>query len=181
MRTCSNMFVIIAMETSRPTIRLTIPGYNPVSGSRNRVLYFSDTRSVLSSKVNNWKDVNTNISSTHYDFAFSRKHINGWVQERRNSSALAMELRLSFTNLSIYAFAFGINSLTMKYCRGLLYFQIKWLIAGWISNHMPSKVWNEITYPFPNFNSCTIEVWEWISNFIPHIIMDVITYPCWDY
>ena len=28
----------------------------------------------------------------------------------------------------------------------------------------------EITYPFPNFNSCTIEVWEWISNFIPHLI-----------
>ena len=42
---------------------------------------------------------------------------------------------------------------------------------------MPSKVWDEITDPFPNFNGCTIEVWEWISNFIPHIMMDVITYP----
>ena len=21
-----------------------------------------------------------------------------------------------------------------------------------------------ITYPFPNFNGCTVEVWEWISN-----------------
>ena len=30
---------------------------------------------------------------------------------------------------------------------------------------MPDKVWDEITYPFPNFNGCTIEVWEWISNF----------------
>ena len=26
------------------------------------------------------------------------------------------------------------------------------------------KVWDEITYQFPNFN--TIEVWEWMSNFI---------------
>ena len=49
-----------------------------------------------------------------------------------------------------------------------------------ISNHKPNKVWDEITYPFPNFNGCTIEVWEWISNFIPHFIIDVITYPWWD-
>ena len=40
-------------------------------------------------------------------------------------------------------------------------------------------MWDEITYPFPNFNGCTVEVWEWINNFIPHFIMDVITYPCW--
>ena len=26
------------------------------------------------------------------------------------------------------------------------------LIPAWISNHMPSKVWDEITYPLPNFN-----------------------------
>ena len=50
----------------------------------------------------------------------------------------------------------------------------------WISNHMPNKLWDKITYPFPNFHGATIEVWEWRSNFIPHFIMDVITYPCWD-
>ena len=43
---------------------------------------------------------------------------------------------------------------------------------------MPCKLWDEITYPFPNFNGCTVEVWEWISNFTPHFIIDVITYPC---
>ena len=48
-----------------------------------------------------------------------------------------------------------------------------------ISNHMSSKIWCEITSPFPNFNSCTVdilgmdktfhvEVWEWISNFFPN-------------
>ena len=31
-----------------------------------------------------------------------REYIDGLVQERRNLSALAMELRLSFTNPSIY-------------------------------------------------------------------------------
>ena len=30
-------------------------------------------------------------------------------------------------------------------------------------------MWDEITYPFPNFNSATVEVWDWISTFIPHI------------
>ena len=42
-------------------------------------------------------------------------------------------------------------------------------------------MWDDITYPFPNFNGCTVEVWEWISNFIPPILMDVIIYPCWYY
>ena len=39
---------------------------------------------------------------------------------------------------------------------------------------MFSKVWNEITYPFPDFNGYTVEVWEWISNFILHIVTGVI-------
>ena len=34
--------------------------------------------------------------------------------------------------------------------------------------NMASRVWDEITYPFPNFNGVTVEVCEWISNFIPH-------------
>ena len=44
-----------------------------------------------------------------------------------------------------------------------------------ISNRMPIKVWYEITYPLPNFNGCTVEVWEWINDLISHYIMDVIT------
>ena len=35
---------------------------------------------------------------------------------------------------------------------------------------------NEITYPFPNFNGVTVEVWEWMRNFIPHFNMHVNTY-----
>ena len=30
------------------------------------------------------------------------------------------------------------------------------LITTWISNHMPNKVWAEITYPFPNYSSSII-------------------------
>ena len=38
------------------------------------------------------------------------------------------------------------------------------LIPTWKSNKVPSKVWDESTYLFPNFNGATVEVWEWISN-----------------
>ena len=38
---------------------------------------------------------------------------------------------------------------------------------GPLSNHMPCKMQWEITYSFPNFNGCTVNVWEWISNFMP--------------
>ena len=44
-------------------------------------------------------------------------------------------------------------------------------ISAWISHYMPNKVCDEVTYPFPNFNGCSIEVWELINNFIPHFIM----------
>ena len=32
------------------------------------------------------------------------------------------------------------------------------LISAWISNYVTYKVWDEITYPFLNFNGCTVEV-----------------------
>ena len=41
---------------------------------------------------------------------------------------------------------------------------------------MLSNVWDEIIYPFPNFNGTAVQVWDYISNFIPHFIMDVFTY-----
>ena len=37
-------------------------------------------------------------------------------------------------------------------------------------------MWDEISYPFPNFSGCTVEVWEWISNFIPQFMIAAITY-----
>ena len=50
------------------------------------------------------------------------------------------------------------------------------LIPAWVNNYTHYTVWDEITYPFPNFNGSTIEVWEWISNFILQSIVHVITY-----
>ena len=36
------------------------------------------------------------------------------------------------------------------------------LIFARINDHAPNKAWDEIIHPFPNFNGCTVEVWEWI-------------------
>ena len=51
-------------------------------------------------------------------------------------------------------------------------------LLAWINlNHsMPNRMWEEITYPFPNSNGYTAELLE--MDITPHIIMDVITYPC---
>ena len=60
--------------------------------------------------------------------------------------------------------------------RGPFYWHRFTLIPAWISKHIHYKVWDKITYLFPNFNGCTVEVWEWMRNFMPHI-----TNPCWDW
>ena len=43
------------------------------------------------------------------------------------------------------------------------------------------KQWSGITYPFPNFNCVTVEVWEWTGNFTSHFIMHVIIYSSLDW
>ena len=46
------------------------------------------------------------------------------------------------------------------------------LITACISNHILSKLLDEITWPFRNFTGCAVAVWEMISSyFIPHFIM----------
>ena len=52
--------------------------------------------------------------------------------------------------------------------------------TAWISNDIHFDVWDEITYPFPNFNDGTVEVWECINNFIPYFTGHAFTYPCWN-
>ena len=49
---------------------------------------------------------------------------------------------------------------------GHFYKHILTIIQAWVSNQTNYKVWDEITFPFPNSNGCTDEMWDWISNFI---------------
>ena len=43
------------------------------------------------------------------------------------------------------------------------------LIPAWISNPIVSKMWDEITYQFSNFNGSNVEVWECVCNFHPNL------------
>ena len=52
------------------------------------------------------------------------------------------------------------------------------LVPAWIRIHIHYRMWDEIIFPFPNFNGSAVEVWEWIKYFIPHFIGHVITYLC---
>ena len=45
--------------------------------------------------------------------------------------------------------------------RGPFYWHGLTLIPTWINNHRHNKMWDESTYPFPNLNGYTVEVWEW--------------------
>ena len=45
------------------------------------------------------------------------------------------------------------------------------LIPTCKNNHIHYKVWDDITYPFPNLKCCAVEVQEWMNYFIPHFIM----------
>ena len=55
------------------------------------------------------------------------------------------------------------------------------LTPVWISKYIHYKMWDEITYPFPNLISAIVDVWEWIINFVTHSTTNVLTYPCWDW
>ena len=50
------------------------------------------------------------------------------------------------------------HSLWMTMPWGLFHQHGLTLISTWISHYIHYKVWDEIMYPFPNLNGCTIEV-----------------------
>ena len=54
----------------------------------------------------------------------------------------------------------------MFFIWGSFYFQDIISLPTGISNRIHYKVWDEITYTFPNFNGTAVEVWEWVSNFV---------------
>ena len=125
--------------------------------------------------------------------------INRWCHLEVNSTCWSPVVLLSTMNIAVVlrkykhkdysqsleathlCFIFRLNaSVIPKMSWDHLYSHGLTLIPAWISNYMPSKMWDEITYPFPNFNGATVEVWERKSNLIPHYIIEAITYLCWD-
>ena len=63
--------------------------------------------------------------------------------------------------------------------RGPFYLYGLTSIPALIKQHIQYNFWDEITYPFPNFNCAAVEAWERISNLISHLSMESMTYSCW--
>ena len=81
--------------------------------------------------------------------------INGWVNNRDWwSHTPSRPLWCHCNNGSIRYLAPG----------GRFYQHVLTLIPARMSYYSHYLVLDEITYPFPNFNGATVEVWEWISN-----------------
>ena len=51
-----------------------------------------------------------------------------------------------------------LHDVMLPVCCSHIYWHGLTLIPAWISNYMPRKVWDKITYPFLNSNGCTVEV-----------------------
>ena len=86
-----------------------------------------------------------------------------------------------------------VNSLHIGHCRGAFMFSLIFApMNGWVNTSANGGQWpilltwinfnrsmdkeshplynmGKITYPYLNFNFCTVDVKEWISNFIPHL------------
>ena len=56
----------------------------------------------------------------------------------------------------IFLFSMILNSLCGFSAQGPFYYHRLTFSPAWISNHMPRKVWDEITNPFLNFNSLSL-------------------------
>ena len=52
-------------------------------------------------------------------------------------------------------------------------------MPAWMNNNTYYRVWDETTYPFPNFSGRTVDIWKLTSNPFSHFTGHVITFPCW--
>ena len=57
---------------------------------------------------------------------------------------------------------------SVRYTWVPFYYHCLTLISAWISDYIHYNVWDEITYPFLNFNCATVDVYKWISSCILH-------------
>ena len=106
------------------------------------------------------------------------------MQERRNSIANALELRLSYINPSTYEMDSKPQSLTLWRYGSVLAFVCDKRIPGasdiisdittWISNNITFFLWDIITYPYTNFHDGLTKLV--FNNGL--VTWHVITHPC---
>ena len=63
---------------------------------------------------------------------------------------------LIFSNLRCNMYSHSQQMLLLTWAPLLTWYNLN---PAWISNHIHCKVWDWITYRFPNFSSCIVELW----------------------
>ena len=97
---------------------------------------------------------------------------------RMRNSQLCLSGKRPMDELLLPTYNSGCNNMSVPNPTGpigTLLFTSFTLIPAWIINYIHYKVWDDITFPFPNFNGASVEVWEWMNNIIPHFTEQVIT------
>ena len=82
-------------------------------------------------------------------------------------------------SISRFFHVHGVSSCVIGSYRGhyVKHENISWKCKINHSNNKDKEKKIGMKYPFPNFNTTTVEAREMINNFILHFIMDVITWP----
>ena len=79
-------------------------------------------------------------------------HVPGYLFKCRKISKLCLDDKESCFGKFLINWCLYIDTWARFYLHGLT------LIPAWISNYTHYNVWDEITYPFLNFNGATVEV-----------------------
>ena len=126
------------------------------------------------------------MSQNHQCFAKYQQawlYINAEIIETLLNLSSLRKLCASYKNLTVLNFAVRVFFFRFVVDVRPLWDPFHWYgltsIPAWISDYIHYIMWNEITYPIPNFNGVTVEVWERVSNFIPCFTGHMVTYTCW--
>ena len=185
------------------TLHIAVPMANHgISNTcaEDTILHFVSKRGPSScyNTIDLWCDNVHNTATTEiFQDMTMNSHIDGLVQDCSHSSVQVMELLQYCTEPLIYSILDEVehsyNATPVKLAAKsfaligtgnikiiFLPYYLGSILLTWVSNYIHHKVWNEIAYPFSNFTSATVEVWNILVNFIPHFTGHLISYPWWD-
>ena len=136
--------------------KLTIPSHDYVITWKRFPYYWPFVGGILSTTVKHCQLTQT--AATERQVFFWQAVVFGSMHEQLRLGAFAfIRLHPCILEASEYAFTHIFQDGFIDPW-GLFFRRRLTSIPPWISTHMPGKVWDEITYPFPNFNDATVEV-----------------------
>ena len=146
---------------------------------------FCRLRSACGHLMESWSSCSTRLIQRPQQWS-SRESCPAQRNNILNQSSEFMKKKYSFILLwSMYTHSCSASRMSIR--TNIVYFSWfhvdlshQWLISipTLISNYIPYKMGDDISWSFTNFFGATIKVWECIINFTTLSTPEVITYPC---